>query len=52
MNDYAMYELAKIDLADLRNEAVASRRKRPQSKGIRQNRITRRIIGRPAPAGC
>lgn len=52
MNDYVMYELAKIDLVDLRNEAAASRRKRRQSKEIRPIRIPRRFIGRPAPADC
>jgi hypothetical protein len=52
MNDFAMYELAKIDLADLRNETAASRRKPLRPKGIRQIRIPRRISGRPAPAGC
>lgn len=52
MNDYAIYELAKIDLVDLRNEAAASRRKPRRAKRIRDNRITRRISGRPAAANC
>lgn len=52
MHDYAMYELAKIDLADLRNEIVASRRKPLRPKANRPIRLPRRITGRPAPAGC
>jgi len=52
MSDYAMYELAKIDLVDLRNEAAASRRKPLRAKGNRPIRMPRRSTGRPAPAGC